>query len=474
MSTKLFLANRLDQRSARWPRLSLHLLGALAWLLLACLCLMATACRTPTPAPTATVVPVPTFTATSVQPPPIQLARTEPTLTPPPLPPPNQPTPRPVLPLSLSAQLPASLYYLNETGAIWRMVGAPTAYTLEQVTQEAAPITDFAISPVHGRLAYVTNEYRDLIEFDPATQQRVVKLANLDHTPPPNGIDLHTKLRAPRYSPDGTQISFAYQGIFLIASSLHSSAEPTLLQADHYSLDAEGKMTNVADLRIYQEATWSPTGAYLLFHVGAWEGAGYELYHLQTGRLTPVNRPNDDFYVSAFPPDGWAWGHDEQSGYIASADMRGYGPGLFRFDIAQGTTTQITTTIPSPKDTFFAAGAIPRGVFATPAGALYLFLNMKDAPTLFQLYQWQPNQPPKRLNETPLTIAGEVRWAPDGRGALVVTERGSDEWEYPIGPLQWISPDGGVYPLSIQGRHLQWGAAQAPPETNADSTTDHS
>lgn len=126
------------------------------------------------------------------------------------------------------------------------MVGAPPEYSLEQVTQEAAPITDFAISPVHGRLAYVTNEYRDLIEFDPATGQRVVKLAKLDRTPPPNGIDLHTKLRAPRYSPDGTQLSFAYQGIFLLASGLHSRAEPTLLHADHYSLDAESKMTHIA------------------------------------------------------------------------------------------------------------------------------------------------------------------------------------------------------------------------------------
>lgn len=310
---------------------------------------------------------------------------------------------------------------------------------------------------MHGRLIYVTDDYRDLIEFDPATQQRVVKLADLDRPPPPNGIDSHTKLRAPHYSPDGTRISFAYNGIYLIASGLNSNAEPTLLQADNYSLDAEGKMTNVAALRIYQEATWSPTGAYLLFHVGVWEGAGYELYNLQSGGLTPVNRPNDNFYISAFPPDGWAWGHDEQSGYIASADVRGYGPGLFRFDIVQGATTQVTTTIPSPKDTFFSAGEIPRGVFETPAGAIYLFLNMKDAPTLFQLYQWQPNQPPQRLNETPVAIAGEVLWAPNGRGALIVTERISDDWEYPIGPFQWIGPDGAVYLLAIQGHHLRWG-----------------
>lgn len=141
--------------------------------------------------------------------------------------------------LFLSAPLPAPLYYLNETGQIWRVVGAPPEYILEQVTQEATPITDFAISPVHGCLVYVTDDYRDLIEFDPATQQRVVKLADLDRSLPPNGIDWHTKLRAPRYSPDGTQISVAYKGIYLIASGLHSSAEPTLLQADNYSLDMD-------------------------------------------------------------------------------------------------------------------------------------------------------------------------------------------------------------------------------------------
>lgn len=152
--------------------------------------------------------------------------------------------------LFLSAPLPAPLYYLNETGQIWRVVGAPPEYILAQVTQEAVPITDFTISPVHGRLVYVTDDYRDLIEFDPVTQQRVVKLADLDRSLPPNGIDWHTKLRAPRYSSDGTQISFAYKGIFLIASGLHSSAEPALLQADNYSLDMDQPDGSVYHLSI--------------------------------------------------------------------------------------------------------------------------------------------------------------------------------------------------------------------------------
>ena len=409
------------------------------------------------PTPTATVIPFPTFTATPAMPPITSVvADPSPTLSPTATIPTSLPPSSP-LQLTLPATLPAPLYYLDEAGQIQRVVGVAPTYSVEQVTYENAPITDFDLSLVHGRLIYVTDDYRELVEFDPVTNQRVVKLANVDRTPPANGIETHTMLRSPRYSPDGTQISFAYNGINLMASGLDNDAQSTVLQADAYALDIAGKMTNVADLRIYQAATWSPTGAYLLFHVGLWEGAGYELYNLQTGGLTPVHRPNDDFYVSALPADGWAWGDDEQSGYIASADMRGYGPGLFHFALAQGTTTQLTTTIPSPKDTHFSAGTIPRGVFATPAGALYLFLNMKDAPTLFQLYQWQPNQPPQRLNETPVTIAGEVLWTPDGRGALVVTERGSDDWAYPLGPVQWIAPAGGVYTLHINGHHLRWG-----------------
>ena len=63
-----FSAQLSAPQSARWIRLSLRLLGLLAWLLLALLCLTATGCRAreAAPTPTATVVPFPTLTATPI------------------------------------------------------------------------------------------------------------------------------------------------------------------------------------------------------------------------------------------------------------------------------------------------------------------------------------------------------------------------------------------------------------------------
>ncbi|MFZ4661637.1 MAG: TolB family protein [Caldilineaceae bacterium] len=70
-----FSAQSLAPQSAQWIRLSLRLLGLIAWLLLALLWVMTTGCRATAaaPTPTATVVPFPTFTPT----PPIEPTATD-------------------------------------------------------------------------------------------------------------------------------------------------------------------------------------------------------------------------------------------------------------------------------------------------------------------------------------------------------------------------------------------------------------
>ena len=161
MVTNLFPTKPLAHRSAQWVRMSLRLLGLTAWLLLALLCLTVTGCRPTAPIPTSTptVIPFATFTSTPVA---IALATAQPVAA--------APTPMP-LPTTqtLTITLPAPLYYLGEDQQIWHC--EPTG-ALAQLTQEAAGITAYDLALMHGRLVYVTNEYRNLVEFDPASNQR--------------------------------------------------------------------------------------------------------------------------------------------------------------------------------------------------------------------------------------------------------------------------------------------------------------
>ena len=115
--------------------------------------------------------------------------------------------------------------------------------------------------------------------------------------------------------------------------------------------------------------------------------------------------------------------------------------------------------MPSDQNMGFPIGTIPRSVYATSSGGLTLFLNMQDLLNLYQLYRMPPNAAPVLLNETAVTIAGEVLWATDDRGALVVTDHAPETWEErPLGALQWVSAtDQTTAKLNIRGHYLRWG-----------------
>lgn len=424
-----FIIRALAPQSAQWMRLGLRFLG----LLLALLGLTATGCRATAalPAQTATVVPFPTFTAT----PNISAVSTtagEIRAVPAP---PTQSTPETATP----PLLPAPFYFLGENGQIWRI---EDGFAATQITQEQTPISAFDYAPAHGRLIYVTADGSLLVESDPATGERVVKIVYELPADLPADFADQAKLAAPRYSPDGTRIAFVYNGIYLMASGLPTADSATLLQANVGW--TEETQQNVGRLRTYHGVQWSPSGADLLFSVGLWEGGGYELYNLQTGTLTPINRPDGEYYVG--PIGSWYWGYDEQRGYIAVSSLMAGGPGLFRFDRARGLTTQLQTTLPSPQDTFYPTGTVSHGVYETESGALTLFLSMKDVTDIYQLYRLEPGAAPTLLNATPVQIAGEVLWAADGRGVLVTTRSGR---------IQWLTPAGGVHWL-IEGHNLRW------------------
>ena len=220
------------------------------------ICLLITGCRsTPSaadPTPVRAMTPVPTFTTTP---------ESTPTLTQisPPLSPTPVPTPQPVItltPLNETVRLPATLYFLSMEGQLWSLGGQTNQY--RQLTNEALPIIDFDIALTHGRLVYVTNN--QLIEFDPATNQRIVKLASLpeaelwalNETGYRYCAQCSTdQILSPRYSPDGAQIAYAQGGINVIASGADTSAPPQQVQVNiRFQIDTQ----NVNATRFYDDS----------------------------------------------------------------------------------------------------------------------------------------------------------------------------------------------------------------------------
>jgi hypothetical protein len=112
------------------------------------------------------------------------------------------------------AVLPAALYFLNTHNQIVRL--AADGLTLTQITNEPQPVTDFDVSPVNGRLIYVSGN--NLIESAADGSNPFVKITGETFNPDEPGASITKAITSPRYSPDGSQIAFGLNGVNLIAS----------------------------------------------------------------------------------------------------------------------------------------------------------------------------------------------------------------------------------------------------------------
>jgi dipeptidyl aminopeptidase/acylaminoacyl peptidase len=114
------------------------------------------------------------------------------------------PTPAP-LPL-----LPAPLYFVDAaSGQLMRM--ERDGAMIQQITNEPARIDEFAISPVDGTLAYISND--TLLQSDAFGDNRIVKVKGEFDTQK-TGVDRYKmKVGSPIFSPDGRYIAFALNGV---------------------------------------------------------------------------------------------------------------------------------------------------------------------------------------------------------------------------------------------------------------------
>lgn len=413
-----FSAQPLAPQAARWIRMSLRLLGLIAWLLFALLCLTATGCRATeaAPPPTATVIPFPTFTATPVE---------RPTMTPATI---AQSTP--AAPQSVS--LPAALYLLTSDGQVARLDADGSTITL--LTTEPEPIVAFDVSPTDGRLAYHVGAA--LFEILP-DGTRIRKADTTDYWK-----------NRPRFSPDGAEI-YVYQpgvglqripvGVDAVAALVLAEATPTVTESD-------GVERRSIPIQHYPW-DWSPDGRYLVLLACDTHCGLFELFDLQTQRLIPLtlNDPVDQMEVS--PTGQWSWPPQAASPLMTTNGLMGPRSAVMRADPLTGDVTvlfkQLTigattyelphmlSTWPVDDETFFVVGA--------PAIGAQTHLYRVDQ---------QGIATPLMAVGGAFSHGGEVLWANDGSGLVYSAQ----------GVMEWLPTDGNPpFRLPISGTALQWG-----------------
>jgi WD40 repeat protein len=319
--------------------------------------------------------------------------------------------------------LPAPLYFLSmQSGSwqIWRIEmngGFP-----RQVIDLPAPVSDFDISPVDGRLAYVSGNDLYVAFADGSNAQMVINGEDVD---PDKGHNPTLSVASPRWSPDGRELAFSLNGVNVV--TLETGVVRMLITNQ---VSEQDKFIN---WRSYFPVYWSPDGNYIATQIGYYEGTGLTVLPANGG--APL--VDEVFFCCDITP-----AEDPAFFYIASA-MFGYGdPGMWKVEWATGAVTRLTEEQSDFSNLIAYSHPLLRD------GELY-FVMAKERYAAIARTSPADLQDVEILVDAPYSPL-EALWSPDA-SLLVVTGNRPDL------PLQIWWSTGEVRPLELAGRILKWG-----------------
>jgi Tol biopolymer transport system component len=402
----------------------------------------------PTPAPIDHLASRPT-----VAPAPTEAAPTEPTAVPAapteaavPTEPAAAPTEQPAAtePAPAGAVLPAPLYFLSPVGEVSQIFRLETdGATQTQVTDEAAGVLEFDVSPADGRLAYISDNDLIVAEGHGAGRKVIVDGAPVDLT---DVNDAHeNSVTTPVWSPDGQRIAYGLRGVNLIRAvgGAPGLIQPSVLQSD------PGMAEMFKYSHLYFPFAWSPDGTKLLTTFSyVPESGGYTVVDLES--TAAITLTSDEGFLCCNP----IWSQSGSTVYFANHMVGIVAVGMWESDAASGQTTRLFGT---------ADGAAPWSLISTPLpvgnDAFLAFYqqtadeSVANDPGNQQLVMTQINADGTTapLRSEPSKV-GEVLWAPDGSGAVV------SEQSYDASRLSWLPSDGSpAVDLQSLGKELHWG-----------------
>lgn len=470
MQINHFTMRPLTPQSAQWLRIGLRLLGVLAWLLLALTWLLVPGCSgsQPTPTPIVTISPFPTYTPTPV-------LSTAATIT--------STHSLPTSPQSASAPLPAPLYFLNPQGQIMRL--AADGVTVQPVTNEAAPITAFAVDPTGAYIVYVSNN--DLIRTNAWGEERHLLLAGGPPGAAGTSAQFINTIFTVAFAPDGKQLVFGQNGIQLIRditapdpittaeTLLANGPEPDLPPGAHLYFLAPG---------VYP-SQWSPDGKRLFVTTSrmSTDSSAHLILDVTTRQLTDIkitpptdqgtaqSRQSGLLCYTAGAGSTQRWDRAATALFTASDYYAIFGPpGLTTINATDGTVTPLLYAYPACHAETTAENPTQlrlfRSIYQSTTGALWGFVSTNYNPerpnvTAMTMAQFDPAQ----AQITPLRtdshyVGHEILWAEDDRGAIVIMrERVGEDLNHNQGKLLWLpSNDTPALDLGLDGRWLRWGS----------------
>jgi WD40 repeat protein len=366
-----------------------------------------------------------------------------------------QTTPETVISTPIPGLLPHSIYFLMGGGnsQVWRL--STDAAVVTQITFEANPVTDYAVSPVNGALAYITN---NRLYFASATTGKRILVVdggalNGTSTTQP-GEASRSRISSPAWSPDGKSLAFGNGGINIF---LPGNGKVTRLLANGVlsSTDGSGKEIEA----VYAPYAWSPDNRRLAIEMVLDKaGSTLGILSLANGRLVRLHQP------SASPVDDLvccqsSWSNDSTSLFVANFYVNLPRPtGLWRFEPSSGAGSVMLPSI--EKDGTYNYAGWPLQL--VDGSLVYWYANTPakvDTEPPMNLVTSGPDAVFKRTLLRPETILPqEVLWSEQRRMAVIVQLSPGTSARNPGGPVLLVQWDGSpAQPLLSNAYRLEWG-----------------
>lgn len=348
----------------------------------------------------------------------------------------------PILEGDKSQPLPHTLYYLalDEAGIyqVWHL--ERDGVTTVQVTRELSKVTEYTLSAVDGRVAYIVENQVYVINPDGSGRTLLIDGGVLE-----SDLDHYTKrVSGLSWSPDGNMLAYGQNGINLYRFADGSSSH--ILTSEYEELDGGG----VYPLQMYFPESWSPDGQKLLVNVSYIEGGTLGILDLSTG--------NAVMFGSGIVCCQAAWSVDNAFVLVASPWLGMISSGLWRYDVHTGTETTLLPTTDTDGTLNFAGWPLQ-----LPSGELMYFFNntpeIPDGDVPLTLVRTASDGVTGRAQVRPEKwVFYEVLWAADG-SFFVAVEPYITESAYPqTGTIVLYDTAGGPpVPLVKDGYKLKWG-----------------
>ena len=367
------------------------------------------------------------------------------------------PTTVPIRPSAGESILPAAIYFIDSyTNQLMRL--ERDGFTINQITNEAEPISDYDISADGTLLAYIADQ--SLTQQNLLTGEKSVRVAHPNDVATSNDKQ-HNSLRAPQIADDGISILYAQNGLRTVPTS--GDAIVNILIPDSEMPTENAQATEAPPpLRFFNWGSWSPDFQHIIAEFSYYpEGGNLGIHSFTDGSFKELTGEISCCELT--------WSADGKSGYVTS-NIDVYGnPGLAQVDLETGETTTLVGSEGINDDgniSYFRSGHVrDNGKFLT-------FVASVVDPSYYPLYQmYEISAEPfetTQLRQDSYFLGSDILWAEDGTGAII-TEGSYDRTEN-NGTTYWLkSAEAPAIALPINGSNLQWGGRPQPVATLPDA-----